>query len=445
VVPAVRPRCCNSADGYRSLNDGDVVEYTVGSGGGPNCAYPRHRGRRGGASSSILPPTLEEPEVFFGRRLWSGVEPEAAPVPLPRVLSHAHQTLHETKAAILREWEALEAEHQRLSDWRTQLEERTKVASRQFASERSELEQDHKDYKKDLQKVYARVLEVSRKEKMLAKREEALNHREEVVTELRDKLSAMDKILEEQRIQHTVAVERLQKLQQELEGKARDAALAEEKLKAKGESLHRRETDLARRETDLARREKDLAFKEEMLERQEKFLAEHELEAEEKERTLEERVRQFEAARAAPGPQVAEAAKKALEDLQAEHRTGVQRIAEWAGEASKALVPPGISPIPVSGPLESISDALPMLDSAAKRLRRLDQILSARLEPEDSRLCRAVVDYVLTCFRGYDPAMSLALVLDGPVAATEDTARESIQDAVEMAAARFQHDPVDAE
>jgi hypothetical protein len=57
-------------------------------------------------------------------------------------------------------------------------------------------------------------------------------------------------------------VERLQKLQRELEGKARDAALAEEKLKAKGESLDRREANLARRETDLARREKDLAFKE---------------------------------------------------------------------------------------------------------------------------------------------------------------------------------------
>jgi hypothetical protein len=89
-------------------------------------------------------------EVVFGRRLWSGAEPEAAPVPLPRVLSRAHQALHETKAAILWEWEALEAKNQRLSDWRTQLEERTKAASRQFASERSELEQDRKDYKRDL-------------------------------------------------------------------------------------------------------------------------------------------------------------------------------------------------------------------------------------------------------------------------------------------------------
>jgi hypothetical protein len=46
------------------------------------------------------------------------------------VLSHAHQALHETEAAILWEWEALEVEHQRLSDYGTQLEERTKAASR---------------------------------------------------------------------------------------------------------------------------------------------------------------------------------------------------------------------------------------------------------------------------------------------------------------------------
>ena len=88
--------------------------------------------------------------MIFGRRLRSGAEPEAAPVPLPRVLSRAHQALHETKAVILREWEALETEHQCLGDWCTQLEERTKAVSRQFAFERSELERDHKDYKKEL-------------------------------------------------------------------------------------------------------------------------------------------------------------------------------------------------------------------------------------------------------------------------------------------------------
>jgi hypothetical protein len=50
----------------------------------------------------------------------------------------------------LREWEAIEAEHQRLSDWRTQVEECTKSASRQFLFEQSQLERDCKEYKRDL-------------------------------------------------------------------------------------------------------------------------------------------------------------------------------------------------------------------------------------------------------------------------------------------------------
>jgi hypothetical protein len=35
---------------------------------------------------------------------------------------------------------------------------------------------------------------------------------------------------------------------------------------------------------------------------------------------------------------------------------------------------------------------------AGLRLRRLDQILGARLEAEGGRLCRAVIEYILTCF-----------------------------------------------
>jgi hypothetical protein len=69
-------------------------------------------------------------EVVFGRRLQSGAEQEDALVPLPRMMSRAHQVLSDTGATILWEWEALEAEHQRLSDWRTQLGECTKMASR---------------------------------------------------------------------------------------------------------------------------------------------------------------------------------------------------------------------------------------------------------------------------------------------------------------------------
>jgi hypothetical protein len=102
-----------------------------------------------------------------------------------------------------------------------------------------------------------------------------------------------------------------------------------------------------------------------------------------------------------------------------------------------------MSPIPVSELPTSISDALPVLDSVADCLRRLDQILGARLEAEGGKLCREVVENVLTCFRSHDPSISLAPVIASPVVATENTARESVQDAVELVAERFQRDPAD--
>jgi hypothetical protein len=193
-----------------------------------------------------------------------------------------------------------------------------------------------------------------------------------------------------------------------------------------------------------------------MLERRDKLLADYELEAkekeralEEKERTLGERVRQFEAVQAAQATQVASgsqvvvAMRKTLEDLRAEHHSGVQRIAAWAGEASSALVPLGVRPIPVSEQPMSISDALPVLDSAPDRLRRLDQILGAHLEAEGSRLCRSVIEYILTCFWSHDPTISLVPVIAGPVAVTEDAAQEGVQDVVDAVEKRFQRDPAD--
>jgi hypothetical protein len=93
----------------------------------------------------------------------------------------------------------------------------------------------------------------------------------------------------------------------------------------------------------------------------------------------------------------------------------------------------------------SISDALPVLDSAADRLRRLDQILGARLKAEGGRLYRAVIEYILTCFRNHDPTISLEPVIAGPVADIEDAAQQGVQDTVEVVAERFQRDPADDE
>jgi hypothetical protein len=90
-----------------------VAEEVPAGGSAPT---PDTGGDIGGASSSNPPPAPEEMEVVFGRRLRSGAEQEVAPIPLPCMLSHAHQVLSDTKVAILWEWEALEAEHQRLGD-----------------------------------------------------------------------------------------------------------------------------------------------------------------------------------------------------------------------------------------------------------------------------------------------------------------------------------------
>jgi chromosome segregation ATPase len=387
----------------------------------------------GGVPDSIPLPVLEGPEVILGRRLGAGLE--TAPPPLPRVLSRAHQALRETVAAILREWEALETERQCLGDWCTLLEQRTKAVSCQFASERSELERGREDLREDLEKVIEQERGAAREERRLLKKKEHLDQREVVITEYHEKLKAYNAMLEEQRDKQTATKAALQKLQQELDDKAGKISLAEENLRAKGVFLEERASD-------LIRQEKELTWREEMWERRDKLL----------EKKLEERVCWFQAAQAAhvaqmaqaaPASQAAETMKKMLEDLQVEQRIKVQHITAWADEASSALVPLGVSPIPVSKEPVSISDALPVLDSAADRLRRLDQILGARLEAEGSRLCRAVIEYILTCFRSHDPAISLGLVIVGPVADTEDAARGSVQDAIDVVAQRFQRDPTD--
>jgi hypothetical protein len=137
--------------------------------------------------------------------------------------------------------------------------------------------------------------------------------------------------------------------------------------------------------------------------------------------------------------------RKTLDDLRAEQRAGAQHIAASADEASTALVPLGVSPITALVRLTSIFDALPVLDSATNCLQRLDQILGARLEAEGSRLYRSTIEYVLTCFRSHDPAVSLGPVVAGPVVDTEDAARVGVQGVVDMVVGRFQRDPTDDE
>ena len=133
-----------------------------------------------------------------------------------------------------------------------------------------------------------------------------------------------------------------------------------------------------------------------------------------------------------------EAVQEAVRKLQEDLVRGAQRIVDWASEASSALVPLGMSPIQVAEPPASIADALPVLNSASDRLRRLEPILAGHLEAEGRELC------ILTCLRSHDPAISLAPVIDGPVAETEASARESVREVVDFVAAYFKREPADS-
>ena len=98
-----------------------------------------------------------------------------------------------------------------------------------------------------------------------------------------------------------------------------------------------------------------------------------------------------------------------------------------------------MSPIQVAESPASIADALPVLNSASDRLRRLEPILASHLEAKGRELCQMVAEYILTCLRSHDPAISLTPVVDGPVAETEASARESV-----FVAAYFKRKPADS-
>ena len=139
-----------------------------------------------------------------------------------------------------------------------------------------------------------------------------------------------------------------------------------------------------------------------------------------------------------------EAVQEAVRKLQEDYLRRPQRIIDWASEASSALVPLGMSPVQVAERPASIADALPVLNSASERFRRLEQILVGHLEAEGRELCRMVAEYILTCLRSHDPAISLAPVVDGLVAETEASARESVRDVVDFVAVYFKREPLNS-
>jgi hypothetical protein len=86
------------------------------------------------APNTISQPAQEgAPEVVYGRRpLLSRVK-----VPLPRLMVKAQRATEEMEEGFWQEWEELEAERLRLSDWEHRLRDRIQVVASRAAEEQA--------------------------------------------------------------------------------------------------------------------------------------------------------------------------------------------------------------------------------------------------------------------------------------------------------------------
>jgi hypothetical protein len=130
-----------------------------------------------------------------------------------------------------------------------------------------------------------------------------------------------------------------------------------------------------------------------------------------------------------------------VEEFLVEQSASIDRVVRWAGEVNPSLDALGLSPIQVAEAPPSLGAVLPVLDSAAERLRHLESAVLDRLETEGRVVARGMAEYILTCFWSHDPAIPLTPVLVGPVRVTATATQEGVQEAADMVASRIQRRP----
>ncbi|KAJ1254713.1 hypothetical protein BS78_K339700 [Paspalum vaginatum] len=294
------------------------------------------------------PPTEGELEEVLGRPLLPLPQPGGAP--LPRVLRRAHQALDDAQEALPLEWARLQQEREGLDGWRARLGEQIEAATAQhsrtraeLSTARTELDADRAAFQEDLQRLAGRERAVGLREKQAEVGEARLKLEQA-------KLESAWKGVEQRRQELVEVSERQAAVNSELD-----------KMKLR---LVEREAAVAAREDSVAQREASAKALRDSAARQAATLKVREDWVKSREAELAEQERQLLAERAALEKLKQGAAQQAAVEDREQMRAGLQRIADWAGEASSALVPLGLSPIRVTEPPSTMADALPVLDSA---------------------------------------------------------------------------------
>jgi hypothetical protein len=358
-------------------------------------------------ASSTAPPAeeKEETEVVLGRRLL----PSTAEIPLPRLIAKCHQAQQELEAGMRREWEKLEAERHRLSDWEVRLGDRINSVSARYAEERAKLVEGRELLQEELEQARVREAAALQREKEATRREaEALK----------------GLIAVEERMQ--VAADR-ERTARELAAEVRRAsAIVEAEKSALADlaaAVAKREEGLAIREAEEVAQLQELQKREEAVEEE---LAAGTRRLQEREVALRER-------------------EAKVEGLLAERSAGIDRLTRWVGAVNPLLEALGANPIWVPEAPSPFGAALQLLESTARRLQDRGAGIQDLLEIEGRVVARGMAEYILTSFRSHDPSVQLTPVLVGPLRTTAAAAREGVQKAADMVAARLRRRPEPAE
>jgi hypothetical protein len=106
-------------------------------------------------------------EVVHGRPLLaSPVE-----VPLPRLLVKVQRAMEEAESGFRCEWEKLEVERLRLSDWERGLGDLIQVVASRTAEERAQLTQEREALHEKVRRTFDREVAVASREKAAAQKE----------------------------------------------------------------------------------------------------------------------------------------------------------------------------------------------------------------------------------------------------------------------------------
>jgi hypothetical protein len=356
-------------------------------------------------STATPPAQEEEPDVVLGRRLL----PSTAEIPLPRLFTKCQQAQQELEAGIRREWEKLEAERLRLSDWEHRIGDRTKSVTARYADERAKLVLERELLEEQLQRARDREAATVQWERAATGRE-ALALERELAVELKVQAAAD---------REQTALELADQAKRVVAATtAQEITLAE--LAA---TTAKREERLAAREAEEVARLQELQKREEAVEEE---LGAGTRRLQEREAALQER-------------------EAKVEELLAERSASIGQITRWVGAANPLLEALGANPIRVTEAPSPLGAALQVLDSTAERLRDVEASIQDLLETEGGAVARGMVEYILTNFRSHDPAIQLTPVLVGPLRATAAAAQEGVQEAADMFVARIRRRPEPAQ